>query len=97
MAENEPYPAFIRNNPVMQAMFASFMNWCWGQDEMHAAHCADSGLSRPSSPRSGLEAAIDNATGYQTNYADSFAAWVIDTQWGVEGRDDQDTAPHQED
>lgn len=29
-------------------------------------------------------------TGYTNRYAESFAAWAIDTQWGVEGRDDQD-------
>lgn len=93
-----PYPAFIRDNPVMQAMFASFMGWCWRQEDMHAAHCADTGLARPSPPRNGLDAAIDRATGYQAKYADSFVSWVIDTQWGPEGWDDQGdrlTQPHE--
>lgn len=88
--EAKPYPAFIRDNPVMAAAFSSFMRWAWEQDAMHDAHSEATGLPRPAPVRSGLDAMIDDATGYTNRYAESFAAWAIDTQWGVEGRDDQD-------
>lgn len=91
-----PYPAFIRDNPVMQSAFASFMSWLWGQDDAHAAHTEATGIARLPRPKNGLEAMIDVATGVSKQYAESFAQWAIDTQWGVEGRDDQEDERHLE-
>ena len=92
MSGPEPYPAFIRDNPVMQGAFSAFMKWIWEQDDAHKAHTAATGLARLPTPKNGLEAMIDQATGASEQYAASFVRWAIDTQWGVEGRDDQDAA-----
>jgi hypothetical protein len=77
----------------MQGAFSAFMNWIWKQDGAHEAHTAATGVSRPIAAKNGLEAMIDQATGVSDQYAASFVQWAIDTQWGVEGRDDQDDAP----
>lgn len=96
MAESEPrtvnghYPAHIRDNPVMQSAFSSFINWIERQPEAHEAHCKATGMSTPRPAASPLDAMIDQATGYNQRYAESFFDWAVATQWGVEGREDAD-------
>lgn len=90
MGDTELYPAFIRDNPVMQSAFAAFMDWLWRQDGAHVAHCEATGSLPLPKAASGIAAMIDAATGRHEAYAASFARWAIDTQWGVEGRDDGD-------
>lgn len=81
----EPYPAHIRDNPIMQGAFAAFMDWAWRQDEFHKAHCKATGCPPMLKVSSPLDDMINQETGYEQQYAESFVKWAIKTKWGAEG------------
>lgn len=83
----KPYPAFIRDNPIMQIAFRDFMTWIWSQDPAHKAFQEASGM--PPLATQFIDVKIDEATGYMAKYAAAFTEWAVDTQWGIEGRDDK--------
>lgn len=80
-----PQPAFIRDNPIMGAMFASFMTWIWDQDGAHAAFCEATGHPPLSPANTPIDAAIDEATGFLASYTAAFVKWAITEHWGAEG------------
>jgi hypothetical protein len=86
-SRGDPYPAFIRDNPIMQIAFRDFMHWIWAQEPAHEAFRGASGM--PSLAK-GLGGTIDVASGYMAAYAAAFTRWAVETQWGAEDYSDSD-------
>ncbi len=59
-----------------------FVLWSSKQPEALQAFQNETGLSM--SPSSGLEAAIDAATGARSAIAEEFVKWVTENFWGLE-------------
>ena len=78
-------PFGIEDNPIMAAAFSSFCHWIFGQEWAHEEFRADTGLVRPAT--SGINAAVDEASGYYAQYAAKFIEWAIVNHWGEDEKD----------
>jgi hypothetical protein len=75
-------PAFVDDNPIMAGAFAGFMDWLWRQDGAHEQFCAETGHTPWIASKSGLDALILKATGFEEKYTAAFVEWAIKTHWG---------------
>jgi hypothetical protein len=78
-------PAYVRDNPLMGAMFASFIQYLWDQPEARRAFEEQTGTRPLPVAKTRLDVMIDEACGVRAKYMEAFVAWAIETQWGEEG------------
>lgn len=88
-------PDFTTDNPVMQYMYAGFLQWIFGEESAHEAFTDATGMVRPRPPMNAMEAAVDKATGYDfkaagQEYVARFVEWVTENYWNGEPPDDTD-------
>lgn len=70
-----------KGNPVLEDALVACVQWAWRTPEMRETFERDTGLRTAQSP---VEAAIDQATGYDERIAEAFTKWVIENVWGEE-------------
>lgn len=68
---------------IQSAALAGFLHWAAGQDYVWANFIAETGIAKPSTPKTGLDRMIDDATGYTEMVLRRFVAWVIPAMWGT--------------
>lgn len=68
-----------QGDPLMEATFASFVQWAWRDEKTREAFENETGMRIARSP---IDAMIDEATGYQGEVMEAFARWVIVNVWG---------------
>jgi len=66
------------------------LRWALGNDEIMAAFRAETGNTWTPG-RSGLEVAIDRATGAEATFFRAFAKWVNENLWGDPDGEEEDT------
>jgi hypothetical protein len=71
----------------MAGAWASCLSWAIGKDEMRADFEKETGRHW-SPPRSGLDRAIDEATGADRAYIEAFITWFNEHVWGNEPIED---------
>jgi hypothetical protein len=65
----------------MWPMWVGCLRWAIGNSEILAAFTADTGLTY-SPPKSGLDAMIDEASGFNEKLVKSFVEWFNKNVWG---------------
>ena len=75
---------FGKGNPLMEAAFGACVRWAWGNKEMRQAFESETGMKVA---ESGIDAMIDDATGYREAVAEEFVRWAIENVWGKEERE----------
>ena len=84
---SEFVPDFTKDNPIMQLVWAGFVQYAWKQEERHREYCESTGAIRPADPKNGMEALVDQATGVQAGYPEGFVKWVTENYWNGEPDD----------
>ena len=69
-----------KGNPVMEVMFAAFVQRAWQQEGMRQEFEQDT--RTPPLGSSGINAMVDEATGLRGRYVEGFIRWLIVNQWG---------------
>jgi len=71
--------------PFASAAWVGFINFALGKDEILRRFEKDTGEQPYSPPKTGLEALIDKATGYDKHrlkYLRNYIVWVTENLWG---------------
>lgn len=69
----------------MEAAWGGFIRWASQEPEALARYRTETGRTfPPAPPKNGLEAAIDQATGYHKDAAEHFAIWATEALWGID-------------
>ena len=68
-------------------MWAGFLRFAISEEGMRRQFTEETGIQIPKAPRSVIEAMIDKATGYDTDWIKPFVIWATETYWG----DEEDT------
>lgn len=72
---------YSQGKPLMEAAFASFIQWAWRDPETRAAFEADTGKKIATTS---IDLMVDQATGYDKEVASEFVEWAITNLWGLE-------------
>lgn len=76
-----------RGDQIMLPAFVSMVSWAFSEPGIRSWYEADTGATLPPSPRNGLEAMIDEASGVNDAYVMGFAEWAYVALWGMEEAD----------
>lgn len=80
--DDESMPDDLRNSPINEMMYGSFIVSAYGDERFREAFTAETGTPILPPPKTGLEAAIDKATGARDVLLAKFVAWVTRGHWG---------------